>query len=222
VRGREHARLGRNNQDGWAVRSGQGRLAAVVTDGCGSQPRSEVGAQLGARFLAGWLLAPGDLEALPARALEALCGFLDRVASELDGGAAARALEELMLFTFLAVVREGQRTIAFGVGDGALLIDDTWIRLDAGPDNAPDYAAYRLARGLAPRTPEVQRHFHGEAGRCVLMTDGLPGLPAGGVERLVDGAGGWTNPFTLQRRLTLATEAHALADDATLVVAGGG
>ena len=41
--GREHVRIGRNNQDG-VFTSPQ---VAVVTDGCSSQPQSEVGAQLG-------------------------------------------------------------------------------------------------------------------------------------------------------------------------------
>src|SRR5687767_12676541 len=52
VLGREHARLFRNNQDGVAARVEDGIAVAVVTDGCGSGTSSEVGARLGARFLA--------------------------------------------------------------------------------------------------------------------------------------------------------------------------
>ncbi|RKH40422.1 hypothetical protein D7X12_20835, partial [Corallococcus sicarius] len=52
VQGREHARTGRNNQDAVCVREGEHGLVALVADGCGSQPCSELGAQLGVRRLA--------------------------------------------------------------------------------------------------------------------------------------------------------------------------
>ena len=54
VTGREHARLGRNNQDGVALAARDGLLVAVVTDGCSSGKWSEVGARLAARWLVEW------------------------------------------------------------------------------------------------------------------------------------------------------------------------
>ena len=51
VTGRDHQRVGRNNQDAWAVHCGSRALIAVVADGCGSAPHSEAGARLGARLL---------------------------------------------------------------------------------------------------------------------------------------------------------------------------
>jgi Protein phosphatase 2C len=211
--GRAHARLGRNSQDGWAVRQGPGRVVAVVTDGCGSQPRSEVGALLGAQHLAGWLLGQPLSEGLPGRAADALCGFIDRVASELEPG----ALEAQFLFTFLALVHAGPRMLVFGIGDGALVVDGALRRLDPGPDNAPDYAAYRLGGATQP---EPRVHFEGEARWGAVMTDGLDELAPAQLAALLEGAAGWKNPLTLQRRLTVLAEARPFADDATLVVAG--
>jgi len=45
VIGRDHLRpLGwKNNQDGYAIRSSADSIVAVVTDGCGSETKSEVG-----------------------------------------------------------------------------------------------------------------------------------------------------------------------------------
>ena len=52
VAGRMHHLSGRNNQDAYAWTQGPGGLIAVVCDGCGSGPHSEVGAQVGARLVA--------------------------------------------------------------------------------------------------------------------------------------------------------------------------
>ena len=70
--GRDHVRVGRNNQDGvFATRD-----VVVVTDGCGSQPHSEVGAQLGARFLGEWLQKAVVDSTLPVRAVDAVTHWL--------------------------------------------------------------------------------------------------------------------------------------------------
>jgi hypothetical protein len=220
VTGRAHARLGRNNQDGWTLRGGPARQVAVVTDGCGSRPRSEVGALLGAQFLAGWLTTQPLSDELPERAAEALAAFVGRVARELDAAAPGAVLEAQFLFTFLALVREGTRVQVFGLGDGAVLVDGAWVRLDAGPDDAPDYCAYRLLS--ADGRPRARQHFLGEARLAAVMTDGLADLAPAAADALLLGAASWTNPYTLQRRLNVLHEAHPFADDATVVVSGGG
>lgn len=56
VVGTAHGRIGRNNQDAWAVRAGPEGVVAIVADGCGSGGSSEVGARLGATLLAEGLL----------------------------------------------------------------------------------------------------------------------------------------------------------------------
>jgi len=56
VTGREHQRLGRGSQDAVCALTDDRALVAVVCDGCGSHPHSEVGAKLGARWVATTLL----------------------------------------------------------------------------------------------------------------------------------------------------------------------
>lgn len=224
--GREHVRLGRNNQDGFALARRGVAVAGVVTDGCSSSPRSEVGAQLSARFLSGWVASYAAGKALTpdvARlATDALGAWLYRAVSAVDGDPAAFAevVETYFLHTFLCAVRAGDDALVFGIGDGAVSVDGVVTRLDAGPDNAPPYMAYRLLSG---RRPEVQVHFHGRAKRLAVMTDGFDALlerePARVRALLDDGL--WKNPRTLQRRLNLLGEAAPPADDATLVVLEG-
>ena len=89
VAGRDHRRVGRNSQDAVRVVGDDGALVAVVTDGCGSAPHSEVGAHLLAQLLAVRLLAAApavDVEGAPAAARA-----LAEAVAALDGLADARA-----------------------------------------------------------------------------------------------------------------------------------
>ncbi|MGV3620103.1 MAG: protein phosphatase 2C domain-containing protein [Archangium sp.] len=212
--GRDHVRVGRNNQDGAFASEN----VVVVTDGCGSQPQSEVGAQLGARFLGEWLCSAAFDESLPSRAVDALVKWIDVVSLSLQSGERVRErgehLEPFFLFTFLAAVRRDDEFIVFGMGDGVVSVDSDLLTLDSGDDNAPNYCAYRLT---SSSPPSVVTHFTGRASRVALMTDGLSGVAAGelwspGLAR---------NPFTLQRRLNVLAARERLHDDATIAILGG-
>jgi hypothetical protein len=204
-------RLGRNNQDGSCVRSTGGRVVGVVADGCGSQASSEVGARLGAQWLAQWLLTAPLEPGLADRAMEALVRWVAGVAAELGEG----AVDSCFLFTVLAVVREGRRTLVFGAGDGGVWVDGVRTRLEAGPDNAPDYGVYRLT---SPSRGRAHVHFEGVCDRVAVMTDGLDQVTDEELTALVAEA---KNPLAVQRRLNVLSETRRLHDDATLVVLGG-
>lgn len=213
--GREHVRLGKNNQDGVCTLVRDGTAVAVVADGCSSQPSSEVGARLGARRLANVLLESNavSLDALAEFAVTDLSAWLGVFFGALGPG----ALEDFGLFTVLAAVQRGNDALVFSVGDGAAFIDGRVVQLDAGEENAPAYVAYRLIGGNAP----IVTLHRGPATRIALMTDGFGGwlsatpseLPSLLEEPLV-----WTNPVHLQRRLNVLRETHRFTDDATLAV----
>lgn len=210
--GRDHLRVGRNNQDGVFTSP----RVAVVTDGCSSQPQSEVGAQLGARFLGQWLSMQTELSAdLPHRATDALTAYLYQSVLAL-GPEVEPLLERYFLFTFLAAVRLGDRAMVFGLGDGAFLVDDELVRIDSGPDNAPPYCAYRLT--TSGSRPEAQLHFLGTAQRLAVMTDGLHHLAPERVRSLTAALN--PNPLTLQRRLNVLAETERFSDDATIALVG--
>ena len=220
VLGREHARLLRNNQDGVAVRVEGGVAVAVVTDGCGSGGSSEVGARLGARFLAqrvpGLAREHGVGPQLAAHATDALVGWMGQVVAPLDvdGTQLPALVNEQWLFTFLCAVMDGQSALIFGVGDGSWSADGVGRVLDPGEKNAPDYAAYRLV-GLPGSAPVV--HFFGEALQLAIATDGLArdegdcGPGALGADGLV-----WSNPAALQRKLNVRS--RELHDDTTVAL----
>jgi hypothetical protein len=210
--GREHVRIGRNNQDGVFTSP----HVAVVTDGCSSQPQSEVGAQLGARFLGHWLSKQRELSAdLPERATDALTSYLYQAVLAL-GPEVESLLERYFLFTSLAAIRLGDRGMIFGLGDGAFLVDDELVRIDSGPQNAPPYCAYRLTESGS--RPEAQTHFIGDARRLAVMTDGLNELAPERVRELTSGL--HPNPLSLQRRLNVLAQTERFADDATIALVG--
>ena len=207
--------MGRNNQDGWAIRSGGAVTVAVVTDGCSSQPTSEVGAKLGAQFICNWVLREAEhgVDAgLASRALDALVDWLGRTIADVGQA----ELERSFLFTFLCAVTTPSRALVFGVGDGVVVHDSTVLQLDSGPANAPDYAAYAVLQ--RPRVA-VKVHFEGTAARLIIATDGLGEALAAEPQALgqlfADGA--FTNPAAVQRRLNLLCAQCKVADDLTLV-----
>ncbi len=212
--GRDHLRVGRNNQDGVFSTT----RVAVVTDGCSSQPQSEVGAQLGARYLGQWLSAQPELTPdLPHRATDALTAYLYQSVLAL-GPDVEPLLERYFLFTFLAAVRIGARGMIFGLGDGAFLIDDELVKLDSGPDNAPPYCAYRLTN--TGSRPEAQLHFWGPAKRLAVMTDGFDRLAPPRLLELTNEEALHRNPLTFQRRLNVLAETERFTDDATIALLG--
>ena len=147
VPGREHVRLMRNNQDGVCARVEGDVAVGVVTDGCGSGASSEVGARLGALFLAQQLPAlareVGVGPRLAERASQALLDWLGSALRPLQPQL-AWVIAEHWLFTFLCAVMDSERAMIFGIGDGAWRADSEGRVLEPGPDNAPDYLAYRL------------------------------------------------------------------------------
>lgn len=228
VTGREHLRLGRNNQDGAALLERDDLFVAVVTDGCGSGPSSEVGARLGARFLARRILSEaqrhGLSSELPTRVCESLVSFLFTVARGLDleGESLGDDVAQQFLFTFQCAVMDGEKALVFGVGDGVVVVDGVVRVLQPGADNAPAYLAYRLVpqarlpmdfRAAAATAPVV--HHFGPARSIALATDGLAGATEALLALSAD-ANVWKNPFALGRALNVL--GPRLHDDSTVAL----
>jgi serine/threonine protein phosphatase PrpC len=225
--GREHLRRNRNNQDAVAIEAASGRIAAVIADGCGEASRSEIGAVLGARFLAGWLARSDEAEDL--RWAEAACDALTEYLRTVARGSWSPERNEAfvaehLLFTFLAAVVTPARFLVFGCGDGVVRVDHTLLVLDSGPDNAPEYLGYRLTESKLvnqPRMCDVRPRVHvsGERfSRLVIGTDGLVPLltPEDAIDRLTREVAASGNATLLQRGFVLLRDRERrVQDDAT-------
>lgn len=223
VAGREHVRVGRNNQDGASARVEGEFAVAVVTDGCSAGRSSEVGARLGAEWLARAALElaqrDGVKPQLAALACEAVLRRLRMLLFGLSAGEKTAFVAEQLLFTCLCAVSDAANVLVFGIGDGVVAVDGRVRVFDPGEQNAPAYLAYRLLEpvpmALEELTPRV--HHFGRATRVVLATDGLAPVSA----RLCDWASDLVvakNPVHLQRLLNVCSAQDKLGDDATVAV----
>ncbi|MCA9672724.1 MAG: protein phosphatase 2C domain-containing protein [Myxococcales bacterium] len=233
--GRAHSRVDRNNQDGWAIARSDDYLIAIVTDGCSSGALSEIGARIGARWLArqaAQLLDHGTpLSSLAAVLDSRLTRFLGELAL-LCGGrdGFVETVGSQLLFSITAAVITRDRWVALCAGDGVVLADGVATIVDAGPGEAPPYPAYRLLRARdlsAPplrscalrvicggSTATLQTLAVGSDGCRPLLdsSNAAPLVALGGDAALT------RNPSLLQKRLRVVAREVPLADDTTCVL----
>lgn len=179
VRGTRHRRADRNNQDGfhWST---DDRLILVVTDGCTSGARSELGALLGARLVARRAMAaavwPGlDSPESYGRAVRAgLLADLAPVHAAL-GGTPAELLDHL-LFTAVLAVADARHAAVLVMGDGMAAVNGE-IRVVESRENRPAYPAYGLLDPSPGPEPRVLWHGPSASVRTLMVgTDGAVDL----------------------------------------------
>ncbi len=248
VLGKDHRRAGRNNQDAFGYREGPGYLAAVVTDGCGSSPHSEIGARVGVNLTLNGIALGGIGYPYPWEPIfwEHLRAYVAHgvlnLARGMDGNAVAEIIREHFLFTTVGCVITDEGSWFFSLGDGYVAINGKEYRLGPFPDNAPPYLAYNLS----PEGLQLQERYHyriigrvPELESFALGTDGVWDLLAEGVPKefhpaiLTGDERTFRNPDHLRRRLALANRERTrlnretgdlsithglLSDDTTLVL----
>ncbi len=218
VTGRDHLRAGRDGQDGYALVETVGLAAAVVTDGCSSGGQSELGARLGARWLAALVVRLFDAAAPVAFAhviTRALVAHLRVTARSLSPGRTIDAgiVGDALLFGFLVAVVTAKGAIVFGVGDGVVWVDGTATVIDPGPENAPPYPAYALLG--ATIAPTI--HFHGACRTVVIATDGA-GMLVPQLAALATDPRLFQNRSLLRKRLNVLAKGVHLWDDTTIAI----
>ena len=242
--GRGPLLYGRNNQDAYGWRIGDGWSAAVVCDGCGSGSSSELGAQLGVRGVLGGLQRrSAELAAVAASGTHIelqLQALLTAVGADLlfwlegliarFGGDRQELVRESLLFTVVGAVLLPDLAAVFSLGDGVYAVNGEVEQLGPFPDNAPPYLGQALLD--APhRQFAVHRVIAGaELDSLMVGTDGVADLIEAGEEgRLLPGREEpavplhrfWTddryfrNPDAIRRYLALANSQPATVDELT-------
>jgi len=179
VIGRDHRVAGKNNQDAFCCLVSDELIVAVVCDGCGSSPHSEVGAKIGARLIATELqnsLSGFSDQCRPIRKddWEFLLScvyskpFLNQIETLAFGMAGHqtdrdteffRVILNYFLFTVVGFVINPESTIVFSAGDGIFGINfqsGGILRvLGPFPGNAPPYPAYSLIGSAVVSDPKL-------------------------------------------------------------------
>ncbi len=236
--GQAHVAAGRNGQDAFSWELREEGLAAVVCDGCGTAPHSEVGAKLGARLVAEAAARQLAADLEPAALLErvredALLGL--RLVATALGGDFRRTVLEYLLFTVVGAVITRRWAATFSLGDGLVVLNGERRALGPYPDNEPPYLGYQLLTGRGGERPfELHRPVPVEEVRALLLaTDGaldLEGLAGCAVHGREERVGGleqfWTddrffrNADLVRRRLAVVSRGPRgglLPDDTTVV-----
>jgi Protein phosphatase 2C len=245
--GHAHVAAGRNNQDAFCWASDIDWLVAVVCDGCGSAPRSEVGAQIGSRLLvqaAGrWLRSGLDGAELLEQVRQDVLASVRLLARDMsfDQASFSQTVADHFLFTVVGVVITAREATTFSLGDGLVVINGERTQLGPFPNNEPPYLGYALlpcARGRGPSEGlsfKVHRSLAAsEVQSLVLGTDGAVDLEAL-ADRPIHGRGEPVGPLSqfwiddrvfknadmVRRRLAVLNRGPRwglLSDDTTLVV----
>lgn len=222
--GREHVRVGKNNQDASCWRVTEQGVIAVVCDGCGSGTHSEVGAKLGARLLVEILQRalvsdrPLEPETMGQTLQQALLAQLRPVAEAL-GGDRTQTVHDYLLFTIAGVVITPVMASIFTLGDGVIAINNEVIHLGPFVNNAPPYLAYGLFEKTVSDalqikvlqtlpTDQVQSLLLGTDGVADLVAvagEPLPGRSelVGDIDQFWQDDRYFRNPDQVRRRLTL-------------------
>lgn len=247
VTGQAHVAAGRNNQDAFSWETTGAGIVAVVCDGCGSSPHSEVGAKLGAQLVTRAVARRLGSDCDPAELLEQVrlevLGRLRRLAIGLAGDRPAssggapftRAVLDYLLFTVVGALVTPRWAATFSLGDGLAILNGERLQLGPYPENEPPYLAYALLPGSAGERPfQLLRQVPADEARSLLLaTDGAVELEPLAA-RVADGGGEpfgplsqfWTedrffaNRDMVRRRLTVLSRGSRgglLPDDTTVV-----
>lgn len=148
VLGYEHRRIGKNNQDAYHIWHSDHLIIAVVCDGCGSSPQSEVGAQIGVKLVTEVILQQYQTQADPTTLnwSQIHQNLLDRLALIIStmGNHPIEMIQNYWLFTIVGAVIQPDSVTLFSAGDGVIIVNDQLIPLGPFPNNAPPYLAYSL------------------------------------------------------------------------------
>jgi hypothetical protein len=227
-----HVAAGRNNQDAFCWASDSDWVIAVVCDGCGSAPRSEVGAHIGSRLVvqaAGrWLRSGLDGSQMLEQVRQDVLASLRLLARDMsiDQASFSQTVADHFLFTVVGVVITAREATTFSLGDGLVVINGERSQLGPFPNNAPPYLGYALLPCAPARATSEGLSFNihrsvaaSEVHSLVLGTDGAVDLDA--LSQFWSDDRVFKNADMIRRRLAVLNRGprrRLLSDDTTLVV----
>lgn len=190
VIGRHHQLTGKNNQDAYCSLSLDTAIIAVVCDGCGSSPNSEVGAKVGAQLMVkviqeNWEKQVSCFSLSRTEASQNNSNFWQNVQQDLENqlqsvihavttsSSLSQVIQDYFLFTIVGVLIEPFTTSIFTVGDGCFAINNEMKQIQS-PENAPAYLAYNFLETLPNTVLQVQASLPTSELKSLLIgTDGV-------------------------------------------------
>lgn len=182
VMGRDHIAFSKNNQDSFASWVSEDHSAGfgIVSDGCGSGKRSEVGAALTSAFLSRRLkenlhLNRGrfTVEQMVTMSLDGLKWSFKSIVDEClysqPFGEPGEFISTHLLATAVGFCYCDNDGVVFQYGDGIFVLDEEIIETDQ--DNTPAYPAYELCGGA--RNVLIRKFVPSQTSKIAVATDGF-------------------------------------------------
>jgi len=194
VIGKYHLKTNKNNQDSYQYYSDNDKIIAVVCDGCGSAPYSEVGANLGAKLLLNrlkernfWSCSGNQLKVLKQirkvrnDVIKDILSFVDIMIYDEE---LASIIQDYFLFTSVCAVVCKNYSYIFSIGDGYYGINGETTSLGPFENNAPPYISYYLIRD---KLIEDDPSFYSFKLNKIIKTEGVDSILLGtdGVEDII-------------------------------------
>lgn len=171
--GTSHRRMKYKNQDASSVKETENLIVGIVCDGCGSSAHSEVGAQLGARFIANKCIELFSKDSFDAKQLcREIVHYLHQFTSISCVGSIDEFVDDYLLFTIIGFVVKPITTHLFWAGDGVTIVNDQVKIIDQA--NRPKYLAYNL---LGDKTDIEHHKFNTKMiDRLLIGSDGVENI----------------------------------------------
>jgi len=208
-----------NNQDSVTSRTHPKGVVVVLCDGCGSQPCSGTGADIGANVIAQVvrehvirITTPEELnwKAICKEVISSLRTIIATFTSDSSVATFEQAVVTRFLFTAMVLVTIDDIAVVASFGDGVVIVDDELILLEPPILNSPPYIGYLLLKESAYHTTEMKPHLGFSVVRVVTLSELKEGLIVGtdGLEGLADEDlhhPALAQPKSLQRWLNVQT-----------------
>jgi len=222
IQGHTHRNLEYNNQDFVLITENDNFKIGLIADGCGSGSNSEVGAQLGLKFLSKRIIEKIDSD-WKSNLKEDIQRYSKEI-SEIHSSDSKGFIRDFLLYTIIGFVEKDNILTIFSYGDGVIIIDDKIEIINH--DNRPKYLNNELIGNEGGEFIFKEINFENQ--KIILGSDGLEdlleGIEKGFVEeyhslkQFINDTENFTNPTHLPKLLRNHSRKGVLKDDCTLIM----
>jgi hypothetical protein len=194
----------------------------LVADGCGSGSNSEVGAQLGLKYLSRKIIEQIDSN-WQINLKEDLQNYSKQIAN-LHSDNPKAFIENFLLYTIIGFVERNNKVTLFSYGDGVIIIDDQ-IKI-INQDNRPKYVNNELIGNEGGQFIYEEISLNKQT--IIIGSDGiedfLEGINKGEIEEyenltaFIRDENNFNNPIHIPKLLRKYSRKGILKDDCSLII----
>ena len=222
IQGFTHRNLEYNNQDFVLVSENIGYNIGLVADGCGSGSNSEVGAQLGLKYLLRRISEQINSD-WKLNLKEDLQNYSKQLA-KLHSDNPKAFIKDFLLYTLLGFIEKDNKLTIFSFGDGVIIIDDQINVINQ--NNRPKYVNNELIGNESGAFNYKELSLNKQT--IIIGSDGvedfIDGINSGQIEeyenleQFIGDENNFSNPIHIPKLLKKYSRKGILKDDCTLII----